>query len=109
MKLRMKKMPRPFALIGDADYELGRIVDGREGELDGHELGRMFAVAVLDRVDDRLAHGNADPVDRVFVEGRHLSHAIAEDLDEVQHVEQAGNLQPDESAVHCHGRVRIIQ
>ena len=69
----------------------------------------MLAVAVLDGVDDRLADGDADPVDRVFVEGGQLPHAIAEDLDEVHHVEEAGNLQPYEAAAHRHWRARIIQ
>src|SRR5262249_23045588 len=44
-----------LAAIGDADDELGRAVDGSEAELDGHRLRGVFLVAVLDRVDDRLA------------------------------------------------------
>ena len=122
MKLRMKKMPRPLdlsmfsgasgsatslgleplALVGDLDDELGRRVDRREGELDGDELAAILAVAVLDGVDHGLADGDADPVDRVLVEGGQLPHAIAEDLDEVHHVEEARNLQPYEAAAHRH-------
>ena len=122
MKLRMKKMPRPLDLrmfsgasgsatssgskpspwSRDADDELGRRVGGGEGELDGDELVGMFAVAVLDGVDDRLADGDADPVDRILVEGGHLPHAIAEDLHEIHHVEEARDLQPDEAAARHH-------
>src|SRR6266545_5210630 len=81
-----------LALIRDADDELGGSLDGRERKLDRHDLVGMLAVAVLDRVDDRLADGDADPVDGVFVEGGELSHSIAEDLHEVHHVEQARDL-----------------
>ena len=73
----------------------------------------MFAVAVLDGVDDRLADGDADPVDRVLVEGGQLTHAIAQDLHEIQHVEEAGDLQPDEAAAGHHAvigfRARTVQ
>src|SRR5215471_1098266 len=98
-----------FAFVGDADDELEGAVGRGEGELDGDELVRIFAVAVLDGVDDRLAAGDADPVRRVFVERRHVAHAIAEDLHEVHHVEQARNLQPHEAAGHRHGSATIIQ
>src|SRR5260221_1371358 len=99
----------PLPLVGDLDHELGRRLDRREGELDRDEFAAVLAVAVLDCVDDRFADGDADPVDRVLVEGGHLPHAIAEDLDEIHHVEQARNLQPDQAAAHRHWRARIIQ
>src|SRR3954465_996456 len=79
----------PFALVTDADDELCRAVGGHERELDGDQLAGMLTVAVLDRVDHRFAHGDTDPVHRVLVHGGELSHAIAEDLHEIQHVEQA--------------------
>src|SRR5262249_43348238 len=91
-----------FTLIANAYYQLARRVAGHERELDGHDLGGMFAVAVLDRVDDALANGDADPVDGIFVHGRHLPHAVAQDLDEIQHVEKARDLQPDEAAASHH-------
>ena len=62
----------------------------------------IFAVAVLDRVDDGLAHGDADPVDRVLVEAGQLAHAVAEDLHEVHHVEVAVDLQADGTAAGQH-------
>ena len=65
-------------------------------------LARIFAVAVLDGVDDRLADGDADPVDRVLVEAGQLPDSIAEDLDEVHHVEVARDLQPDGAAASQH-------
>ena len=37
------------------------------------------------------------------------AHAIAEDLDQIHHVEEARNLQPYEAAAHRHWRARIIQ
>ena len=76
-----------------------------ERELDGHELPGVFAVAVLDGVDDRFADGNADPVDRVLVEAAELRHAVADHLDEVQHVEVAVNLQSDRAAARQHAGV----
>src|SRR5258706_3172029 len=86
----------PLTLVGDLDHELGRRLDGRECELDRDVLAAVLAVAVFDGVDDGLADGDADPVDRVLVEGGHLPHAVAEDLHEVHHVEQARDLQPNE-------------
>src|SRR6185436_1647145 len=44
-----------FALVDDADRELRGFVGGGEGEFDGDELAGIFAVAVLDGVDDRFA------------------------------------------------------
>ena len=76
--------------------------DRREGELDGHELAVVFAVAVLDGVDHRLADGDADPVDRVLVEAGELADAVADDLDEVQHLEVAVDLQADGAAARQH-------
>src|SRR6185369_311253 len=52
-----------LALIGHADDELGRALDGRERELDRDGFAGMLAVAVLDGVDDRFAHRDANPVD----------------------------------------------
>src|SRR5258708_27217012 len=98
----------PLPLIGDLDHELGRRLDRGEREFDRDVLAAILAVAVLDRVDDRLADGDADPVDRILVEGGQLPHAIAENLHEVYHVEEARDLQPDQAATHRHWRARII-
>ena len=121
MKLRMKKMPRPLDLrrfsgrqrIGDLlGIEALALVEHattsspargrRERELDGHELAVVLAVAVLDGVDDRLADRDADPVDGVLVEAGELTEAIAHDLDEVQHLEIAVDLESDRPAARQH-------
>ena len=51
--------------------------DGRLGverrELDVHVLVLVAAVAMLDRVDHRLAHGDAHPVERLLVESGETS------------------------------------
>src|SRR5262249_28511418 len=62
----------------------------------------ILAVAVLDRVDDRLAHGDANPVDRVLVELRELADAVAHHLDEIDHLELAVDLETDGSAACQH-------
>ena len=62
---------------------------------------------MLDRVDDRLADGDADPVHRVFVQAGELTDAIAHDLHEVQHLEVAVDLQADGSAARQHAAVSV--
>ena len=62
----------------------------------------ILAVAVLDGVDHRLAHRDADPVDGVLVQAGQLPDAIADDLHEVHHVEDAVDLQPDGAAAGQH-------
>ena len=47
---------------------------------------------MLDGVDDRLADGDADPVDRVLVEPAELRHVVADHLDEIEHLEVAVDL-----------------
>ena len=91
-----------LALIEHADDQLARLGGRRQRELDGDQLAVVLAVAVLDGVDDRLAHGDADPVDRVLVQARELPDAIADHLDEIQHVEIAVNLEPDRAAAGQH-------
>ena len=56
-------------------------VGGLEREFDGHELGLVEPVPVLDRVDHRLADGDAHPVDGVLVEPRQLTQVIAHRLE----------------------------
>src|SRR5229473_1497674 len=92
----------PRALIGDLDHELRRRLHRGERELDGDDFAAILAVAVFDRVDDGFPYRDADPVDRVLVEGGQLPHAIAENLHKVHHVEEARNLQPDQAAARRH-------
>ena len=116
MKLRMRKMPRPLDLSrfsgssGSATvsgskpspWSRTRIVSsgtsasGGGLELDEHVLGRVVAVAVLDGVDHRLADRDADPVQRVVVEADVARHVVADHLDEIEHLERAGELEPDD-------------
>ncbi len=73
-----------------------------ERELDGDELFELFAVPVLDGVDDGLADGDANPVDRVVVQPGEVGHAVAHHLDEVQGVEVTVNLKPDRTSARQH-------
>ena len=65
-------------------------------EVDEHELRRVVPVAVLDGVDDRFPDRHADPVQRVVVEPDAAADEIADDLDEIQHLERAAELEPDD-------------
>src|SRR5688572_26432800 len=96
-----------FALIEHPDDELRGVRCRRERELDGHHLLVVLAVAVLDGVDHRLADRDPDPVDRVLVEAGHLAETVADDLDEVQHLEVTVDLQHHRPAACQHaGRAR---
>ena len=116
MKLRMRKMPRPldfsmfsgrqrvghffrleaFALVADADRQAAGVGIGRRRELDVDHLREVAAVAVLDGVDHRLANGDADPVHRVFVEPDAATQMVADQLDEIEHVERAAEFQAND-------------
>jgi hypothetical protein len=96
----------PFALVEHAHDELARIGDRGEGELHRHQFAGVFAVAVLDRVDDRLTHRDANPVDGVFVHAGELADAVADDLDQVDHIEVAVDLHPDGAAAGQHAGTR---
>src|SRR5215213_3965407 len=50
---------------------------------------------MLDGVDDRLTHRNADPMQLVLVEAGRLADMIGHDLHEVEHVERAVELNTD--------------
>ena len=52
--------------------------------------------------DSRI--GDADPVQRVLVEPDVAADVVADDLHEVQHLERAGELEPDDADVDRHGR-----
>ena len=64
-------------------------------ELDVHALVHVVAVAMLDRVDDRLADRDADPVDRIVVEPGRARDVVAHHLHEVEHVERAVEVETD--------------
>ena len=70
-------------------------VGRHRAELDDHALVRIVLVAVLDGVDDRLAHRDADPVQLIFVEARRLADMIGDDLHEIEHVEGAVEFDAD--------------
>ena len=91
-----------LALVEDPDDQLARGGGRRHHELDGDDLAVVLAVAVLDGVDHRFAHRDADPVDRVFVQPGELADAVAHHLDEVQHLEITVDLEPDRSAAGQH-------
>ena len=115
MKLRMRKMPRPLAfrrfsgasgsemrlgiesrtLVTHANDDARRPAGIERRELDVHVLVLVAAVAVLDRVDDRLAHGDAHPVERLLVESGETPEMIARDLHEVEHLVRAVELETD--------------
>ncbi len=121
MKLRMRKMPRPLDLSRfsgragrrpspgskPSPWSRTRIIssgtsDLRRGlELDEHVLRRVVPVAVLDGVDHRLADRDADPVQRVVVEADVARHVVADHLHEVEHLERAGELEPDDVLAVC--------
>src|SRR5438093_6857790 len=52
-----------LSLIEHAHDQLTRVHHRRKGELDGHELAVVLAVAVFDRVDDGFPDRHSDPVD----------------------------------------------
>ncbi len=123
MKLRMRKMPRPLrlqevlgrqgigdflglealALVLDPDDQFAGVVRRDGAELDDDALAEIALVAVLDGVDDRLADGDADPVELVLVEADHLADVIADDLHEIEHVESTAELEADRVAVASSG------
>ncbi len=98
MKLRMKKIPRPLdfsTFSGSSGLAIGSGIEAlrprrarcttnssgfaraAQAELDDDVLGCVLAVAVLDGVDDRLAHGHADPVRGVLVQPGHRRQPVA--------------------------------
>ena len=78
---------KAFALVLDANHQFVGAGGRHRAEVDDHFLGLVVLVAMLDGVDDRFTHGDADPVQFVFVEAGHLADMIGDDLHEVEHVE----------------------
>jgi hypothetical protein len=89
-------------LIENADDELARIHDRRDRKFDGDDLGKVFTIAVFDGIDHRLAHGHANPVDRIIVQASKLPDPVTDDLCEVHHVELAVDLKSDGAAAFQH-------
>ena len=85
----------PLALVFDANHELVGRRRRHRAELDDDALVRIVLVAMLDRVDHRLAHRDADPVQLIFVEARRLADVIGDDLHEIEHVEGAEEFDAD--------------
>jgi len=129
MKFRMKKMPRPLDLstfsglqgIGDGvrvepralvlhlDHQGFRRGAGRQRERNPDVLAAVDLVAMLDGVDDRFAHGDADPVDGVLVEAGQRREAVAHRLDQVQQLEGTRQLEANRVIGRAHrGRVSNI-
>jgi 3-phosphoshikimate 1-carboxyvinyltransferase len=83
-----------FALVPNAD---GQFRDPLNGfEFDEDVLVFIVPVSVFDGVDDRLANGHAHPVSGIVVQPDAARHVIAHNLHEIQHVEGAGELEPDD-------------
>jgi hypothetical protein len=101
-RIREARGVEALAFVAYRNDQLAGFGTARRGELHVHHLPLVAAVAVLDRVDHRLAHGDADPVHRVLVEPDLLAQMITDHLDEIQHVECAAELEPDDRAVGGH-------
>ena len=81
----------PRAFVSNLDCE--GLVSEAVSDVDA--LGLVHLIAVLDGVDDAFADGDADPVNRVFVQADVAADVAAHDFDEIHHVEGAGELEPD--------------
>ena len=126
MKLRMKKMPRPLDLrrfsgtsgsstvwgskplpwVEHTNGQLRGLGDRVKLKLDDDPFCLIFIVAMFDRVDYRFAHSNADPVHGVIIEVPDFSDVIAQDLNQIEHVEVTGKLQADRMPDFRHARLR---
>ena len=84
-----------MTLVAHANRQLGGIVAQGGFELHEDVLGGVALVAMLDRIDDAFADGHADPVDGIVVEADTAAQVVVHHLHEVEHLEGAGELQPD--------------
>ena len=81
----------PLPLVLDPDLQ-GVLVRGQ----DEHDpLGLIPLVAVLDGVDDRLAHRDAQVMRRVVVEAGHRRRPSEDGLHHFEHLETAGDVELD--------------
>jgi 4-amino-4-deoxy-L-arabinose transferase-like glycosyltransferase len=78
-------------VVLDPDLEAPRV--RREGDHDA--LALVAPVPMLDGVDDRLAHRDAQVVSGVLVEAGHLGGAGQHRLHHLEHVETAGDVELD--------------
>jgi hypothetical protein len=97
--------PRFLAVAVEAALAAGRLQrQYLHRELHRDMFGPVLAVAMLDRVDDGFPHRHADPVRRVLVEAGDRRKAITEDLNEIEHLERAGQLQANQVTIGLHRR-----
>ncbi len=83
----------PGAFVAHADVRRPAGYGLERRELDVHPLASVVPVAVFDGVDDRLAHGDVDPVPGLLVEAGQASDVVADDLHQVEHLEGAVEIQ----------------
>ena len=81
-----------LAFVLDPDDEFRRILCGHVREFDGDPFFDVVLVAVLDGVDDGFANRHADPMQRIVIEPGQATDVVADDLDEIQHVKCASEL-----------------
>jgi len=89
----------PFPLVLDLHLERVR----RGGEDDADALALVPAIAVLDRIDYRLAHGDAQVMRGIVVEPRLLGGAGEDGLHHLDHLEAARDVEldgPDAGRLH---------
>jgi 4-amino-4-deoxy-L-arabinose transferase-like glycosyltransferase len=81
----------PLPLVLDADLQGAHV----RGQDDRDTLVLVPLVPVLDGVDDRLAHRDAEVMGGVLVEAGHLRRPGEDGLHHLEHVETAGDLELD--------------
>jgi hypothetical protein len=121
MKLRMRKMPRPlpsagsparegrdlfgieaFTLVADADGQLGPTAESGCRKFNEYPLAGIVAVAMLVALMTPL--NGLDTLTQcceVLVETHVPNDVVTDDLDEVQHLEGAAELEADDFRVRC--------
>ena len=95
-----------FAVVEHTNGQLRGLGDRVKLKLDDDPFCLIFIIAMFDRVDHRFAHSNADPVHGVIIEVPDFSDVIAQDLNQIKHVEVTGKLQADRMPDFRHARLR---
>ncbi len=72
---------------------------GLQDEIEPHALALVELVAVLHGVDDRFADRHAHVMDRFLVETQHAAQVVEDRLDHVEHLDTAGDVEPDRPGV----------
>src|SRR5688572_19977868 len=83
------------ALVAHTDRNAGAFFPIELHELDMHALAAVVAVAVLDCVDHRLAYRDSHGVKCVVIEPDSPGHVVADNLDEIEHVQVAWKVDVD--------------